>query len=437
MPNVSVATQPPFAPTRRDWISLSAVLWVQAQNAFNDNFVKIVLIGVAMAVARGSFIGDRIEHILTALIPIPFILLAPIAGYFSDRYSKRQVIWLCVVAQLAIFIFIAVCVVGRNVPLAVFGFFLLAVQSTLFSPAKQGILKELVGSERLGLANGLMQMLTMVGILAGMWLGGIWFDFLLEKYNALSGVSPGNAWRAALLPIIFIGATCLVPLALSRIIEPTPSHPDTSYSHRIWVLHFVDLRYLFSHRKIRIVALMIAFYWFVANFVGISTVVFARDLFPDAAEGGITSAASVMMAYIGVGLMIGSTLVSILSRKHLRIGLAPLGGLCMAANLAGIGWISPGTLPWHLCLGALGFFSGFFLVPLSAILQDLPAAEHRGRVLAAANLLASLAGIIAISLSFGFRHFGLSPSAQILLLVVPMVLAALYVIRFPKIVLDR
>lgn len=428
---------PPEAPekqvTRRDWISLWAVLLVQAQNAFNDNFVKIILIGLALIVAQGSSVGDHIERILSALIPIPFILLAPIAGFFSDRFSKRQVIFLCVVAQLAIFIFIAISVSIRNIPLAVFGFFLLAVQSTLFSPAKQGILKELVGSERLGFANGFMQMLTMVGILAGMWLGGLWFDHLLHGYNEESGASAVNAWRAAMIPILAIGAGTLIPLILSRFIEPTPSHPEMKFRKGIWVSHFVELAYLFSHRRIRIVALLIAFYWLIANFIALTVVGFARDLFPDVASGGITSASSKMLAFIGVGLMIGSLFVSMLSRKRIRLGLVPLGAFGMAIGLAGMGLLENGSRLFEYSFMFTGFASGFYLIPLAASLQDLPEDKHRGRVLAAANLLGSLSGILAITISQVLSQNSVSPSIQVLIFVIPMALAAFYVFRLPKI----
>ncbi|MFV1995746.1 MAG: hypothetical protein ACC661_09945, partial [Verrucomicrobiales bacterium] len=70
-------------PSRRDWISILAVLFVQTQNAFNDNLVKFVLIGLALAVAAGTAIGDNIQFLLSGLLPLPFILLAPVAGFIA------------------------------------------------------------------------------------------------------------------------------------------------------------------------------------------------------------------------------------------------------------------------------------------------------------------------------------------------------------------
>src|SRR5690606_16769822 len=100
--------------SRRSWISLGAVLWVQTQNAFNDNFVKFVLMGLAMAVAAGTPMGENIEFILAALIPLPFILFAPVAGYLSDRFTKKDVIWYSLLLQLVLFILIAVAILSRS-----------------------------------------------------------------------------------------------------------------------------------------------------------------------------------------------------------------------------------------------------------------------------------------------------------------------------------
>ncbi|MDA7922740.1 hypothetical protein N9B73_13410, partial [Verrucomicrobiales bacterium] len=117
--------------SRRSWVSLLAVLFVQTQNSFNDNFVKMVLIGLGLAVAQGTIVfsfdlGEKIQYILTMLIPIPFILGAPVAGWISDRFSKKHVIIASLILQLAIFILIALAIIQKQVMLAIFGYFLLA-----------------------------------------------------------------------------------------------------------------------------------------------------------------------------------------------------------------------------------------------------------------------------------------------------------------------
>ncbi len=425
MPAPSFQPHEPDAPTRRDWISLGVVLVVQAQNAFNDNLVKFVLIGLGLAVAAGTWVGDKIQFLLSALLPLPFILFAPLAGFLADRFSKRDVIYLCLVAQLAIFIFIAVSVLARNIPLAILGFFLLSAQSAFFSPAKTGILKELVGSARLGMVNGLMQMLTMVGILTGMWLGGTWFDSLLSGHTATDGASSENAWRAALVPIGAIGGVALLPLLIGRFIRPTTSHSQVKFSGTILVQHFRDLCYLFSQPRLRLAALGSTYYWFIAYFLGLAFVSFGKELHPNLVEGGASSAAAAMTVVIGIGLALGSSLVSFISRHRNELGMVPFGGAGLALGLLGVGLADPAGEIFSLSLGFIGFAAGFYLVPLSAFIQDEAEEAHRGRVLSANNLLVSVTGIIAIGAGLFLENLGVSPSTQVLVFVFPTIIVTI------------
>lgn len=413
---MSESPSPPES-TPHSWQPLTAVLVVQAQNAFNDNFVKLVLVGLAVTAASGTAIGDNIEYILAAMIPLPFILFAPVSGWYSDRYAKSRVIYVALILQLLIFILITVSLLLKSVQLAVFGFFLLAVQSTLFSPAKQGILKEIVGSQKLGMANGLLQMLTMVGILGGMAVGGGWFDSELIQLNAKGGDPADNAWGAALTPVIAIGLCSIIALILGLFIRRTPEHPETKFEISLFWSHFLDLKYVFKDDVLRRVGLLIAFYWLVANFLGLAFFGFAKELNPDVAQGGVSSSAGGMFIVIGGGLIVGSLIVSLLTRKGNRLGLSILGGFVMAAGFAAVGALTPASLGWFGAVALVGFSSGFFIVPLNAHLQDQIEESHRGRVLSAQNLLGSLSGVAAIIAGSLMKRGGLSVSMQTLVFV--------------------
>ena len=154
-------------PGKRGWQSFWSLIGMQSTNAFNDNFTKFVLIslGVALASMGQGFAG--VEYVLGLLIPIPFILLAPTAGWLGDRFAKSTVIRWSSWFQLGVLLFmIGGLSLGASAGAkygtialwcAIAAFFLLAVQSALLSPAKMGVVKELVGSERLGFANGVLE----------------------------------------------------------------------------------------------------------------------------------------------------------------------------------------------------------------------------------------------------------------------------------------
>lgn len=73
---------------KRNLISFIVLLLLTGLNAFNDNILKMLLVGLAPKVVEGS-LGRDIGLWLGAIILIPYILFAPLAGYLSDRYSKR------------------------------------------------------------------------------------------------------------------------------------------------------------------------------------------------------------------------------------------------------------------------------------------------------------------------------------------------------------
>ncbi len=419
-----------FEPGRREWNSFFSVMFVQTQNAFNDNIVKFTLIGMALAVAAGTWLGDKIVYVLGGLLPLPYILLAPVAGYLSDRISKRTVILLCAIGQLLIFTLTAAAVYLRSVEVAVLGFFLLAVQSTFLNPAKQGILKELLGSKRLGSANGLLQMFTMFGIIAGIWLGGKWFDSLLLNYNEATGVNADNAWRAAFVPIAAVGAAALLPLIAALFIKKTAPQPVVPFHSSLFVEHFKHLAHVWSIPNLRNSAVGIAVYWFIAYIIGILLVLFAEQMHTDAAAGGVTSEASNMTIRIGVGMAIGSTLVSMLSRKGINLSLVPLGGIGLTLGLLGTGLFAVGSTPFYLSLAFIGFAGGFFLVPLTAFLQDEAEENQRGRVLSASALLTSLVAFIGIGIAMALKGAGMPASDQVLLLVPITVLASIGAWKF-------
>src|SRR5207302_363674 len=148
---------------------LQPFLWTQFLGAFNDNLFKMVVSLVAVRMATGE--PGRDLSIVSAVFILPFILFSGYAGQLADVYSKRTVLIVTksleiVTALLALVAFI----LGRlEITLAVL--FLFALQATFFSPAKYGILPEVLPDRDLSRANGLLEMSTFVAIVAGTAIG--------------------------------------------------------------------------------------------------------------------------------------------------------------------------------------------------------------------------------------------------------------------------
>lgn len=376
--------EPKGEPTKRQWAGYWSMIIQQTQNAFNDKAAQFILIPL------GAAVGFSVESAAGLMIAIPFVFFAPLAGWMSDRFSKRNVIIGAAIAQLAILSLICYSVLIKQMPLALVGFFMLAVQSAFFSPAKIGINKELVGSKHLGFAAGVQQMTAMLAILAGQIVAGWWFD---HRHISL-GASKETAWTAALFPLVLL-TCCSVPAILMAISIPkVPAHAKTKLSGRLLISHFRDLGKLWADKALRRASIGVAYFWGFAAFINLWSVKVAKSLTDG--KDGFGTLSSIFMASASLGMAIGFGLASWLLRKKIELGWVPLAGIMMTISALILALLPPGTWPFLICLGFLAFSSALFLSPLNAWMQDHYPADKRGELQSAVNLQNCFSGIIAV-----------------------------------------
>lgn len=423
-----MSINPDQHPGRRQWTSFTALTVLQAQNAFNDNTVRFILLPLGTAVAAAVAASSGVEagkvlgfyqHILAALLVLPFILFSPLCGWIADRFSRQRVIQVAMALQIVVFSTIALAAANQRLWVATFGFFLLALQSTLLSPAKGGIIKELVGSARLNFANGWVEMTVILGILGGMILGGIWFDSRLKVAD--------EPWGAAQGPLVVLAVATLLPLALSFLIERTPARkPGAHFSPCLLWCHFVDLRHLLGPRERRLAALGVAGFWFIGVVVQLLIVQVAAE--KTGGTHGMGTSTSWMAGFASGGIAAGSALVSLIGRRRPVIELAPTGGLLLAASCLFTALAPGGGTLFRLGLVLLGIFSAFFFVPLYAWLQEEAPEAERGRVLASSNILNNLAMVAGTLFQAVLTGVGASPTVQLILLAAIALMAAVLIL---------
>ena len=149
------STRPPPA-----WGSLWRVVENQAHNALNDKVAQFILLAVSQVIA----VSQYYPQIVAALLVLPQLFFAPMAGWLSDRLSKRRLIVWCSLAQTLLLLLIGLSFYLHQFWIATALFFGLALQAAVFGPAKAGIVKELVGERHLTMANGWMQMTVILAI---------------------------------------------------------------------------------------------------------------------------------------------------------------------------------------------------------------------------------------------------------------------------------
>ena len=352
------------------------LILTQFEGAFNDNALKMVVMFVGLNMALSQGLHDALVPLTAGLFSLPFLLFSMAGGFLADRFSKRTVtIGLKVLEILIIGFAIAGLVLG-SLPMGLAAIFLMGAQSAFFGPSKYGLLPELLPERRLSWGNGVLELGTFLAIITGMATGAV-------LYNNFKGQ---QGWSGAVLLGLAV-AGLVFSLGISRVPAANPAKEfRANFLGDLW--HQVKV--MRGDKVLWLACLGNIYFWFIGQLLQQGVIDYGANVLR---LGELRT--TYLLAALAVGIGVGSFAAGYLSGGKIEYGLVPLGSLGLTV-FAAILW-QP-TLSFGQILGtvtALGFFGGFFIVPISAILQHRPARDNKGGMLAAANLLSSAGLFVA------------------------------------------
>lgn len=393
-------------------------------NAFTDLGHKIIIQNTVFKIYDG-----QTQIILTAivngLILLPFILLFSPSGFLSDKYSKAKIMRYAALAAVFITLGITGAYYTGAFELAFFLTFILAVQSALYSPAKYGYIKELVGNDHLTLGNGIIQAITTVAILGGIFA----YSILFETY--LKGVDYANSAEIllAIAPIgwvLVLGS--IVELALAYRLPDTGVKSDISFDVKKYYtgsylkknLGIISKNSIIFHSIIGL-----SIFWSVSQVVLASFPAYAKETL----EMTNTIIVQGMMALAGIGIVVGSIVAGKVSKNYIETGTIPLGALGITFSL----FLLPILIDpvYHgVNFFAFGFFAGLFIVPLNALLQFNAAKNELGLVIAGNNFIQNVGMFSFLCLTVSFAYLGLNSISLFYMMLLVAFAGAVYVVRY-------
>ena len=393
-------------------------------NAFTDLGHKIIIQNTVFKIYDGQT-QIILTAIVNALILIPFIMLFSPSGFLSDKYSKNRVMRVSAWAAVVITLGITGAYYIGAFELAFFLTFVLAAQSAIYSPAKYGYIKELVGNQYLTLGNGIVQAVTTVSILSGIFVYSIFFEGYLENVS----YSSSSEILVHVAPVgwaLVIGS--VIELILAYRLPDTNIQSDVHFD----IKKYYTAQYLKTNMKI-ITKNSIVFHSIIglALFWSISQVVLAS--FPAYAKESLEITNTIlvqgMMALAGIGIVIGSITSGRVSKNYIETGTIPVGALGITITLLLLPVMREPMLH-GLNFFAFGFFAGLFIVPLNALVQ-FNAKEHElGLVIAGNNFIQNVSMVGFLALTVIFAVFGIDSIGLFYMMLVVAFLGSVYVIRY-------
>jgi acyl-[acyl-carrier-protein]-phospholipid O-acyltransferase/long-chain-fatty-acid--[acyl-carrier-protein] ligase len=376
------------------------LLAAQFLAAFNDNALRLALALLGIGSVTAGLAGPEAQTaaqgratLVFVVFTLPLTLMSIPAGVLADRVGKRSVIVATKAAELGLMLSAIPALgfdpAGGFVPLCVLG--CMGARAALLSPAKYGILPELLPEERLSAGNGRLETWTYLGILGGTYAGGllVW----------LAGARPWSIGVAlAVLSALGLAAALWIPRVAAAGARGGVA--------AAWSAAWSALR---ADRLLRLAISGTVVFWALAGVVSQDIVVYAKVVLHAS-----DAAASLPLAALALGIGAGSLLAGRLTRgvaaAPLEYGLIPLGALAIAALVLLLGVVGPGLAGTLVLMLPLGVASGLLAIPLNVLAQWRAPGDRRGAVIAFANTFV-FTGVMAGSLGAGaLSQLGFSPT---------------------------
>ncbi len=360
--------------------SFWALTATQFLGAFNDSIFRwfLLIVSESKILASVEWLPADRRALILGVFSVPFVIFALLGGSLSDRHSKRTItvvlkVMEAVVMALGTLAFALFAIDEQWIDASVVGslivLFLMGTHSAFFSPAKYGVIPQLVEEHELTRANGIINMTTQVAILLGIISAEHLFGYLDDRG----------------LPIYYSGGVfigiALAGFATSLFMRKLP--PADPGRKLLWnfPVHMVrETRYVARDRELFLGLLAQCWWWLIAALVIPAIDRFGRDVLLEEMTG------TTMLLPLALGISAGSLLTSTLSGKRVELGLVPIGAIGMGVGFSAFYFMEPTHWNASLALIVAGIFGGLFYVPLAAFTQQRPREEVKVRIMGFAEM---------------------------------------------------
>ena len=367
--------------------------WTQFSGAANDNLFKFSFTVMVTYQLSVSWLPPAMAGlVIGALFILPFLLFSATSGQLTDKFPKTRMIRAVKNLEIAIMLLAAYGFFTSNVavqvPVLLACVFLMGLHSTLFGPVKFAYLPQVLTDAELTGGNGMVEMGTFVAILLGDIVGGLLVAIPEVGHTAVA--------------IGCVGLALLGRAFAQGVPELPATDPGLKINWNPVTETWRNLQLAHGNLVVFRSLLGISWMWFFGAVFLSQFPSFAKEVLH-----GDEQVATLLLVVFSIGIGTGSLLCEVLSRRHVEIGLVPLGAIGMSVfavdlyfasrglpdmGVMGLGAFLAQAAHWRVMadLALLSLFAGLYSVPMYALIQLRSQATHRARIIAANNILNAL-----------------------------------------------
>lgn len=347
------------------------IIGTQFLSSFADNALLIVSIALLAELSAPAWATPMLKFTFT----LSYVLLAAFVATLADSRPKGQVMFLTNLVKISGLLLMIFWVH----PLLAYG--VVGIGAAAYSPAKYGILTELLPAEKLVAANGWIEGTTVSSIILGMGVGGILIKHDIGEF-LLSLNLPGVHTAAQAALWVVLGIYLLATLCNTRIPDTGVRYPKADWRVQSILRKFIKSVDVLWHDKLGQIAMAITtLFWGAGATLQFIVLVWAADVL-----GMDLSKSSWLLGVVAIGIATGAVAAGALVplKKALKVMVlgVVMGGACILLALYNkemVPDVSIFGVPLYLLIACVfllivGMLAGFFMVPMNALLQ------HRGHV---------------------------------------------------------
>ena len=368
----------------------------------NDNYLKNIIYFVGVTWTLPELLSDSLLlTLISAMLVIPYLLFTPLSGRLAVIFSKQKVYMYCKLCEFPIILLACIALITHSIFFCVFSVFLMGVQSCLSSPSKYGIIKDIEGEEKIAYGNGMMEMMSFVGILLGTILGTMLSELV-------------SIWIICALMLLFTTISFITVYRL-KIVEIPSEKPIFNTINPIKYM-IESFRFAQKYKGINDAVLGSSIFWMIAGMLQLNLVIHCRQTLELSNIG-----TGLCMSSAAVGIALGCVFAGKILRSDNAFRMINIGLLAMNIFLLLIIVFNPNVYIFSLLMFGVTFFGGIFEVPCLAIVQRAPIGRILGDMMAYLNfanfvlVLIGTAIFYAVSTFFNESSIAIFTSIEVIL----------------------
>ena len=339
------------------------ILWAQFLSALADNALLFAAIGLLLFFSAPEWFSPLLQTVFV----VAYIVLAPLVGPFADAIPKGRVM---LIANTVKFVGCLTMLAGLHPLLA---YSIVGVGAAMYSPAKYGILTELLPPDKLVVANSWMEGTTVAAIVLGAIIGGALINPQLAE-GILIDMGLDSRLIAPKFAIVAITSLYLAAAFANLFIPRLPIDHKLPNKSPLYILYdfWHSFKLLWRDPLGQVSLAVTTLFWGVGATLRLLIIAWAALNL----KYGLDQATQ-LTAATAFGIAIGSMLAGKFVRLQSATRVLPAGIILGFVPIALI-WVQS-LIPALLLLTLAGALAGFFVVPMNALLQ------HRGHLLMGAG----------------------------------------------------